>query len=119
MKTKTKFQPEHLNQNLIARNGVSPSSQLELCTLYDKLEELIEEGNATLSVEENRRIANEVEQLEFKLQELWGFGRSQMHHRYWSRLDICLCNADSLDNRDNWGYRRTVMMKCPIHGHHS
>ena len=119
MKTKTKFQPEQLNQNLIARNGVSLSSQLELCTLYDKLEELIEEGNATLSVEENRRIADEIEQLEFKLQELWGFGRSQMHHRYWSRLDMCLCNADSLDNRDDWGYRRTIRLYFPIHGHHS
>ena len=113
------FKPEHLNQNLIARNGVSPSSQLELCTLYDKLEELIEEGNATLSVEENRRIVNEVEQLEFKLQELWGFGRSQMHHRYWSRLDMCLCDADSLDNRDDRGYRRTISCGCPIHGNHS
>ena len=113
------FKPEHLNQNLIARNGVSPSSQLELCTLYDKLEELIEEGNATLSVEENRRIANEVEQLEFKLQELWGFGRSQMHHRYWSQLGMCLCDADSLDNRDDRGYRRTISCGCPIHGNHS
>ena len=115
----SKFQPEHLNQKLVARNNVSPSSQLELCALYDKLEALIEEGNATLSVEENRRIADDIEQLEFKLQELWGFERSQMHHRYWSRLDMCLCNADSLDNRDDRGYRRTVMMKCPIHGHHS
>lgn len=110
------FKPEQLNQNLIARNGVSLSSQLELCTLYDKLEELIEEGNATLSVEENRRIADEIEQLEFKLQELWGFGRSQMHHRYWSRLDMCLCNADSLDNRDDWGYRRVIRLDCPLHG---
>ena len=109
------FKPEHLNQNLISRNGVSPSSQLELCTLYDKLEELIEEGNATLSVEENRRIANEIEQLEFKLQELWGFGRSQMHHRYWSQLGMCLCNADSMDNLDDRGYRRTIRLDCPIH----
>ena len=112
----SKFKPEHLNQNLIARNGVSPSSQLELCALYDKLEAFIEEGNATSSVEENRRIADEIEQLEFKLQELWGFGRSQMHHRYWSWLDMCLCNADSMDNLDDRGYRRTIRMDCPLHG---
>ena len=119
MKIKTKFKPEHLNQNLVARNNVSYTAQLQLCELYDELEALIEEGNATSSVEENRRIANEIEQLEFKLQELWGFGRSQMHHRYWSRLDMCLCNADSLDNSDDRGYRRTVRLDCPIHGHHS
>ena len=111
----SKFQPEHLNQNLIARNGVSLSSQLELCTLYDKLEELIEEGNASLSVEVNREIADKIEQLEFNLQRLWGFGESQMHHRYWSRLQMCLCNADSMDNLDDRGYRRTIRLDCPIH----
>ena len=115
MKNKTKFQPEHLNQNLIARNGVSIAAQLELCALYDKLEALIEEGNATSSVEENRRIADEIEQLEFKLQELWGFDRSQMHHRYWSQLNMCLCNANSMDNLDDFGYRRIIRMDCPIH----
>lgn len=119
MKTKTKFKPEHLNQNLVARNNVSYEAQIQLCELYDKLEELIEEGNATSSVEENRRIANEIEQLEFKLQELWCIERSQMHHRYWSRLGMCLCNADSWDNTEDRGYRRTIRLDCPIHVHHS
>ena len=41
MKTKNKFQPEHLNQNLVARNGVSHEAQLQLCELYDKLEVLL------------------------------------------------------------------------------
>jgi hypothetical protein len=41
-----------------------------------------------------------------------------MYHRYWSRLGMCLCNADSLDNRDDWGYRRTIRLDCPVHGHH-
>lgn len=116
MKTKNKFQPEHLNQNLVARNTVSYEAQLKLCELYDELESLIEEGNASLSVEVNIEIADKIEQLEFNLQRLWGFPESQMHHRYWSRLDMCLCNADSLDNLDDRGYRRTIRLDCPIHG---
>ena len=114
----SKFKPEHLNQNIVARNNVSPNSQLELCALYDKLEALIEEGNATLSVEENRRIADEIEQLEFNLQRLWGFPESKMHHKYWSQLSICLCNANSMDNTDDWGHRRTIRLDCPIHNTH-
>ena len=116
MKINTKFQPEQLNQNLVARNGVSHQAQLQLCELYDKLEALIEEGNASLSVEVNREIADKIEQLEFNLQRLWGFGESKMHHRYWSRLDMCLCNADSMDNLDDFGFRRTIRMDCPLHG---
>ena len=116
MKTKTKFQPEHLNQNLVARNNVSDTSQIQLCELYDELEALIAEGNASLSVEVNREIANKIEQLEFNLQRLWGFSESKFHHRYWSRLQMCLCNADSLDNMDDFGYRRTIRLDCPVHG---
>lgn len=111
----SKFKPEHLNQKLIARNNVSYTSQLQLCTLYDELEALIEEGNASLSVEVNREIADKIEQLEFNLQRLWGFGESKMHHKYWSRLQMCLCNADSMDNLDDRGYRRIIRMNCPIH----
>lgn len=116
MKTKTKFQPEHLNQNLVARNNVSYTSQLQLCELYDELETLIAEGNASLSIEVNKEIADKIEQLEFNLQRLWGFPESKLHHRYWSRLDMCLCNADSMDNLDDRGYRRTIRRDCPVHG---
>ena len=115
MKTKIKFKPEHLNQNLVARNNVSDTSQIQLCELYDELEALIAEGNASLSVEVNRGIADKIEQLEFNLQRLWGFSESKFHHRYWSRLDMCLCNADSMDNTDDFGYRRIIRMDCPIH----
>ena len=116
MKTKNKFKPEHLNQNLVARNNVSYEAQLQLCELYDKLEALITEGNASLSVEVNRGIADKIEQLEFNLQRLWGFGESKMYHRYWSSLDMCLCNANSMDNLDDRGYRRTIRLDCPVHG---
>lgn len=115
MKIKNKFKPEHLNQKLVARNNVSYTSQIQLCELYDKLGALIEEGNASFSIEVNQEIADKIEQLEFNLQRLWGFPESQMHHRYWSRLQMCLCNADSMDNLDDRGYRRTIRLDCPIH----
>ena len=116
MKTKTKFQPEHLNQNLVARNNVSYTAQIQLCELYDELEALIAEGNASLSVEVNRGIADKIEQLEFNLQRLWGFPESKMHHKYWSQLSMCLCNANSMDNLDDRGYRRVIRLDCPLHG---
>lgn len=114
----SKFKPEHLNQNLLTRNNVSYEAQIQLCELYDKLEALIEEGDASLSVEVNREIASKIEQIEFKLQRLWGFTESQLYHRYWSRLQMCLCNANSMDNLDDFGYRRIIRLDCPIHNTH-
>ena len=116
MKNKTKFKPEHLNQNLVARNNVAYEAQQQLCELYDKLEALIEEGDASFSIEVNREIADKIEQLEFNLQRLWGFPESKLHHRYWSQLSMCLCNANSMDNLDDFGYRRVIRLDCPLHG---
>jgi len=106
---KPKTLREQIAQKIEDSNAYS--AQNEFLRRIDKLENdtrisveaLIEEGNASLSVEVNREIADKIEQLEFNLQRLWGFGESKMHHRYWSRLQMCLCNADSMDNTDDFG----------------
>ena len=114
MKTKTKFKPEHLNQNLVARNNVSHQAQMRLCELYDELEALIEEGDASLSVEVNREIADKIEQLELNLQRLWGFPQDEEFHRYW--LNIGSCSCPKMDNMDRLGYGRIINLDCPVHG---
>lgn len=114
-KIKTKFQPEHLNQKLVARNNVSYEAQLQLCKLYDELESLIEEGNASLSVEVNREIADKIEQLEFNLQRLWGFLRVKCTIGIGVDL-ICAYVMQTL-----WiilmdrGIGRTIRLDCPLH----
>lgn len=115
MKNKTKFQPEHLNQNLVARNEVSHEAQIQLCKLYDELETLLLSSKGELLTRADYDIISErVTELEFELQRLWGFPQDKEFHRYW--LNIGSCSCPKMDNMDRLGYGRIINLGCPVHG---
>ena len=115
MKTKNKFQPEHLNQNLVARNNVSYIAQLQLCGLYDKLEALLLSSKGELLTRADYDIVSErVTELEFELQRLWGFPQDEEFHRYWLSVGQCYC--PHIDNLERLGYGRIINLGCPVHG---
>lgn len=115
MKTKTKFKPEHLNQNLVARNNVSYTAQLQLCELYDELDALLETSKIYgLTRADYDVISDKVTELEFELQRLWGFPQDKEFHRYWLSVGHCKCGA--IDNLERLGYGRIINLDCPVHG---
>ena len=115
MKNKIKFKPEHLNQNLVARNNVSYEAQLQLCELYDKLGALLLSSKGELLTRADYDIISErVAVLEFELQRLWGFPQDKEFHRYW--LNIGSCSCPKMDNMDRLGYGRIINLGCPVHG---
>ena len=112
----SRFKREHLNQNLVAKQRVSEESQDRLCELYDELEDLIELGSINPNIVEVRKVAEDIEKLEFELQRLWGFPEDANFHRYWLSLDSCICPR--MDNLDiiYFGRGKIINSKCPIHG---
>ena len=115
MKTKTKFQPEHLNQKLVARNGVSIEAQIQLCELYDELDALLETSKLEALIRADYDIISEqVTELEFELQKLWGFPQDKEFHKYW--LSVGHCECPPLDNLERLGYGRIINLGCPVHG---
>ena len=115
MKTKTKFKPEHLNQNLVARNNVSYEAQLQLCELYDELDALLETSKVEgLARADYDIISDKVTELEFELQRLWGFPQDEEFHKYW--LSVGSCSCPNMDNMDRLGYGRIINLGCPVHG---
>jgi hypothetical protein len=58
--------------------------------------------------------ANHLTQLEFKLQELWGFSQNAKFHRFW---DTPKCKCAKIDNEDAYptGYY-SISGNCPLHG---
>lgn len=115
MKTKTKFQPEHLNQNLVARNNVSYEAQQQLCELYDGLDALLETSKLEgLTRADYDVISDKITVLEFELQRLWGFPQDKEFHRYWLSVGHCKCGA--IDNLERLGYGRIINLGCPVHG---
>ncbi len=111
----TRFKREYLNQNLIAKQGVSEENQDRLCELYDELEDLIELGSINPNIVEVRKVAEDIEKLEFELQRLWGFPEDANFHRYWLSLDKCKCPQDNLDII-YFGRGKIINMNCPLHG---
>ena len=115
MKTKTKFKPEHLNQNLVARNNVSPEAQTQLCELYDELDTLLLSSKGELLTRADYDIiSDKVTELEFELQRLWGFTQDKEFHKYW--LSVGSCSCPKMDNMDRLGYGRIINLGCPVHG---
>ena len=115
MKNKIKFQPERLNQNLVARNNVSYTSQIQLCKLYDELDALLETSKLEgLTRADYDIVSDKVTELEFELQRLWGFPQDKEFHRYWLSVGHCKCGA--IDNLERLGYGRIINLGCPIHG---
>ena len=60
-------------------------------------------------------LAQYIENVEFQLQEAWGFGRNVNFHSYWYRVPHCTC--PKLDNKDSFGTAiRHINENCPVHG---
>lgn len=57
--------------------------------------------------------AQDLEELEYYLQELWGFSRDARFHKSWEYPG---CTCPQLDNINVYPNRRIINSECPIHG---
>ena len=92
----------------------------------ENLEEIIETHQLKLSLyvqmnetndpKELRRLAVQVHEVEFKLQDLWKFERNKNFHKFW---EYPKCTCPTLDNYDRYPYGYYVHSgECLIHGKH-
>jgi len=66
-------------------------------------------------IEKLHFIAEMITELDFKLQDAWGFERDARFHTWWYRAPKCTCGT--MDNRDalGSGYEH-INANCPLHG---
>jgi len=58
---------------------------------------------------------DEIKNIEFELQETWGFELDSKYHRYW--FDQPLCTCPKMDNKELIGAEhRLIDCRCPVHG---
>lgn len=50
--------------------------------------------------------------VEFELQDLWGFPRNANFHRFWERPK---CGCPRMDNEDWYPHRSVISGDCPLH----
>jgi len=104
-----------LNVNILKQNATEENIE-KLKEVYINMFKVFEKMEST----DNSFILHDcilkIEELEFEMQELWGFKKDRNMHRYWFDNDICTCPR--MDNFDNLGtpYRIYDSM-CPLHGY--
>ena len=82
--------------------------------LHKEKDRVFKKMEATDDSELLRKLAEQVEKIEFKLQEAWKFKKDKNLHR-WFEVPKCLC--PKMDNRDMLGTEyRVINESCPIHG---
>jgi len=76
-----------------------------------KLEEQMENTNDPILL---HKFAQKREQIEYRLQKVWGFPEDSNYHRWW---EVPKCTCPRLDNLDNYPTKyRNIDLQCPVHG---
>lgn len=104
-----------LNPRLIEKQNLNSETVLSIVGLHEKKLSVFEEMKATDDSVKLRELASLITDIEFKLQDLWGFQRNADFHRFWE-VPKCIC--PKLDNEDRWGLPvgRYYNKDCPVHG---
>jgi hypothetical protein len=105
-----------LNPVLLARQNRSEKDIKKIIELHEELHKVFDEMEAE-SVENEERLGNlalVVQQLEFDLQEAWGFPKNANYHSWWFQVPHCICPV-----LDNWDFVGTeykhYTVGCPVH----
>lgn len=91
-----------------------------LVDLLDNLATQFSEATSSYSAATLKPTINKANQMlqeiEYELQELWGFKQDSKYHTWWLRPEKCLC--PKLDNRDPAFYGAGAIHNsaCPLHG---
>lgn len=109
-----------LNPHLIVKQGLNEDEVRLLEELHEKRLNLFKlmascdpkmKGDRVMLAE----YAQQVEQLEFRMQEAWKFDKDRNMHSWWFRVPHCRC--PKLDNEEHIGTPyRIFTQDCPVHG---
>lgn len=91
----------------------------EVIKLIDEHMEVVsskQRNRAELASKTVRVLLDYLEQLEFRMQEEWGFDRDANKHTWWLKPKKCTC--PKMDNTDPvyFGGGKIISADCPVHG---
>jgi len=108
---------ETLNQNLIRDLKISEKGIEQLTDLYTEKHLLLQTASKLSAAEEYveiRKMAKELTELEFRLQDAWTFPRCYTYHKFWE-IGGCSCPVyENILRYPSDSY--LVHARCPIHG---
>ena len=107
-----KYKKYKINVNF---NIVPEEKHKELKELYLSMFKIFEKLEKIISPQQTLLLSKELENIEYSMQEIFGFPQNRNYHRYW--LEIPTCTCPKLDNQEYYGTEyRLIVEDCPIHG---
>lgn len=103
-----------INQSMVNRHKVSAENVQKIVKLQTIRKYFYDFIELSGDREEIRRLDKIITQIEFRLQELWGFPQNRNYHRW---FDVPKCSCPKWDNNDSLGSDfRTINPNCILHG---
>ena len=97
-----------LNKRLLEQQGIGVEGEERILELHRQLDDVLKYP------ESYENPVDKIEQLEYDLQEAWGFEKDRDMHSYWHRIKFCNCG--SCDNLERRGTPyRVISGSCPWH----
>ena len=104
----------YLNSRLFYKNGLSENDLATIKKLHCDMYVVYCAMEATDDIVELKRLAGDVEQLEFALQKAWKFHVSSKWHHW---FDVPKCTCPKYDNIERLGTKERIFnSECTIHG---
>lgn len=104
-----------INEQLAESRGISAENKEEIIRAHRLLQLINENIGDYVSEIGYKRVAQMVEDLDYRLQELWGFPLDKAYHTYWYQINGCTC--PKMDNQETLGTgRKWINQSCPFHG---
>jgi hypothetical protein len=103
----------YLNARLLVSQRVSIDDIYRIQKLHGEKYDLCKLIKNTEDPALLKIIAGQITEIEFELQDAWGFNQSVMYHRFW---ELPKCNCPKYDNQDAYPYRQYINLTCPLHG---
>lgn len=103
-----------VNKSMAYAKGLSKETIDAIEDLHERRMELYGVMDHCLINDDLPKYDDECTQIEFELQELWGFEKNANFHIFWDR-PRCIC--PTMDNHDRYPYGNYVINSiCPLHG---
>lgn len=90
-------------------------NQKQLTNLRQQVTKLCKQTrDEELSKERKKQIGKRIQQLQYQMQQAWGFDKKRQFHSYWLHLKGCTC--PKVDNWQMYGHSYILDENCPYHG---
>ena len=104
-----------LNTSMLSRNNVSDDVIDEMKDEYLVQYYIFEKMKTCNNEVQMKKLADELEQNEYRLQDLWNLGHNRDYHIHWWKVPGCTCPKQVNATARGKGYR-VEDKDCPFHG---